>query len=38
MKRKDLVNALLSAEPALAPSDTVDAKPARVTEIGRAHV
>jgi ParB family transcriptional regulator, chromosome partitioning protein len=28
MKRKDLVNALLSAE--LAPSDTVDAKPARV--------
>ena len=30
MKRKDLVNALLSADPAPTPSDTVDAKPARV--------
>ena len=30
MKRKELVNALLSAEPALVPSDTGDAKPARV--------
>jgi ParB family transcriptional regulator, chromosome partitioning protein len=30
MKRKDLVNALLSADLAPAPSDTVDPKPARV--------
>jgi len=30
MKRKDLVNAILSADPAPAPSDTVDRKPARV--------
>ena len=30
MKRKDLVNALLRADPAPAPSDTVDPKPARV--------
>jgi len=30
MKRKDLVSALLSADPSPAPSDTADAKPARV--------
>jgi hypothetical protein len=30
MKRKDLVNALLSADQAPAPNDTADAKPARV--------
>jgi ParB family chromosome partitioning protein len=30
MKRKDLVSALLSADPSPTPSDTVDAKPARV--------
>ena len=30
MKRKDLVSALLSAEPSPTSSDTVDAKPARV--------